>query len=74
MRELIVWQAEMVDEPLEIFIFMKSHDIGTKHAIFYEAWAAALEEQGNVSGADKLFQEGIAKLVARRKPPHVLQH
>eukprot|EP00808_Paulinella_micropora_P028594 g3865.t1 len=62
-RYLKVWimYADAVPDPIEIFAFLKSNRIGVTHALFYEAWAIALEDQGKTSKADKVLEYGIRK-------------
>eukprot|EP00457_Paulinella_chromatophora_P006511 gb/GEZN01006529.1/.p1 GENE.gb/GEZN01006529.1/~~gb/GEZN01006529.1/.p1 ORF type:complete len:481 (+),score=70.28 gb/GEZN01006529.1/:54-1445(+) len=62
-RYLKVWimYADAVPDPTEIFAFLKANKIGVTHALLYEAWAMALEDQGKVSKADKVLEYGIRK-------------
>lgn len=53
-------QAELCQEPREIYSYMNSQGIGVKLAIFYKAWAESLEEAGNTQAADQILAQGIA--------------
>jgi checkpoint serine/threonine-protein kinase len=47
-RYLNLWTmyARMVERREEVWTFLDSRKIGTKHAAFYEEWASALEGLG----------------------------
>lgn len=44
--KLWVMYARQVERREEVWSFLESRDIGTRHANFYEEWAAALEGMG----------------------------
>jgi checkpoint serine/threonine-protein kinase len=47
-RNLKMWvmYTRHVERREEVFAYLESKDVGTKHALFYEEWAAALEGLG----------------------------
>ncbi|XP_033632493.1 mitotic checkpoint serine/threonine-protein kinase BUB1-like [Asterias rubens] len=49
-----------LDNPLEVFQFMRDQSIGTVLSVFYEAWSWELEQHGNTKKADAVYREGLA--------------
>ncbi|XP_022091010.1 uncharacterized protein LOC110979487 isoform X2 [Acanthaster planci] len=59
-----------LNNPLEIFQFMRDQGIGTELSIFYEAWSWELEQLGNTKKADAVYREGLA---CRAQPKDMLE-
>ncbi|KAK8853458.1 hypothetical protein IAR55_004165 [Kwoniella newhampshirensis] len=59
--KLWVMYARQIERREEIWAFLESRDIGTKHSVFYEEWAAALEGLGRRKKADEIYRIGIAR-------------
>jgi checkpoint serine/threonine-protein kinase len=53
-----------VERREEIWSFLEARDIGTRHAIFYEEWAAAAEGLGRKKAADNIYRLGINRNAA----------
>ncbi|WRT69974.1 uncharacterized protein IL334_006965 [Kwoniella shivajii] len=62
--KLWVMYARQIERREEIWSFLESRDIGTKHSVFYEEWASALEGLGRRKKADEIFKLGIARKAA----------
>ncbi|WVQ94967.1 hypothetical protein IAU59_002058 [Kwoniella sp. CBS 9459] len=62
-RYLKLWSqyARYIERREEIWSFLESRDIGTRHSIFYEEWASALEGLGRKKKADEIYRLGIAR-------------
>ncbi|KAL6065621.1 Checkpoint serine/threonine-protein kinase [Balamuthia mandrillaris] len=62
-RFLKLWllYADHQREANDVFSFLNNNEIGTKHSLFYEEWAAALEAQRNYAAAEKTFVLGITR-------------
>jgi checkpoint serine/threonine-protein kinase len=47
-RYLKLWTmyARQVERREEVWAFLESRDVGTRHAIFYEEWASVMEALG----------------------------
>lgn len=53
--------ARQIDRREEIWAFLESRDIGTRHSLFYEEWATTLEGLGRRKKADEIYRLGIAR-------------
>ncbi|WWD19886.1 hypothetical protein CI109_104355 [Kwoniella shandongensis] len=62
--KLWVMYARQIERREEIWAFLESRDIGTKHSVFYEEWAAALEGLGRRKKADEIYRIGVARKAA----------
>ncbi|WWC91964.1 uncharacterized protein L201_006917 [Kwoniella dendrophila CBS 6074] len=62
--KLWVMYARQIERREEIWAFLESRDIGTKHSLFYEEWASALEGLGRRKKADEIYKIGIARKAA----------
>ena len=60
-------KASLNEDPLDVFNFLNSNEIGTMYSIFYEEWARALETRGNSAQADKVYEIGISRLQPFRR-------
>lgn len=56
---MFVFQANICNDPLEIYNFLYSQGIGTKTTALYEAWAWQVEQVGNIKKADLVYNKGI---------------
>jgi checkpoint serine/threonine-protein kinase len=66
-RYLRVWvkYADLCKEPHDIFKFLQANDIGQRHTLFYEAYAAFLEIKGAYGKAAETYDRGV---VMRAQP------
>ncbi|XP_009080371.1 PREDICTED: mitotic checkpoint serine/threonine-protein kinase BUB1 beta [Acanthisitta chloris] len=46
-------------EPLDLYSYLRSQEIGTSLALLYITWAEVLEDRGSFKKADLIFQEGL---------------
>lgn len=53
------FQTDICTDPLEIFNYMHSQQLGNGLALFYEAWALSLENLGDCNKADEVLNLGI---------------
>ncbi|WVF67371.1 hypothetical protein IAT40_002126 [Kwoniella sp. CBS 6097] len=62
-RYLKLWStyARYIERREEIWSFLESRDVGTRHSVFYEEWASALEGLGRRKKADEIYRLGIAR-------------
>ena len=60
-RYLRVWvkYADCCREPHDIFKFLQANDIGQRHTLFYEAYAAFLEIRGAFKHATEVYDRGV---------------
>lgn len=60
-RYLRIWvkYADCCKEPHDIFKFLQANDIGQRHTLFYEAYAAFLEIRGAFKQAGEVYDRGI---------------
>ncbi|XP_027036615.1 mitotic checkpoint serine/threonine-protein kinase BUB1-like [Pocillopora damicornis] len=60
-RYVKVWlrYTDICTDPLEIFNYMHSQQLGNGLALFYEAWALSLENLGDCNKADEVLNLGI---------------
>jgi checkpoint serine/threonine-protein kinase len=67
-RYLRVWvkYADCCKEPHDIFKFLQANDIGQRHTLFYEAYAAFLEIRGTFPKAQEVYERGIMMRAAPR--------
>ncbi|CAK9780273.1 hypothetical protein CC85DRAFT_201541 [Cutaneotrichosporon oleaginosum] len=65
-RYLKLWiiYARQVERREEVWMFLESRDVGTRHAAFYEEWALVLEGIGRKKKADEVYRLGIARRAA----------
>ncbi|ORX40462.1 hypothetical protein BD324DRAFT_574984 [Kockovaella imperatae] len=65
-RHLKLWvmYARHVERREEVWAFLESKDVGTKHAVFYEEWAMALEGLGRKKKSDDIYRLGIHRKAA----------
>ncbi|KNC86180.1 hypothetical protein SARC_01658 [Sphaeroforma arctica JP610] len=52
-------QADGATDPVDIFKFLKSREIGVTLALLYEAYSLALETKGSKKQASLVYEEGI---------------
>uniref|UniRef100_A0A8D0HU12 BUB1 mitotic checkpoint serine/threonine kinase B n=1 Tax=Sphenodon punctatus TaxID=8508 RepID=A0A8D0HU12_SPHPU len=62
-RYLSLWLkfGNYCSEPLDLYNYLHSQEIGTSLALFYVTWAEALEARGSYKKADLIFQEGLLR-------------
>ena len=60
-RYLRIWvkYADCCKEPHDIFKFLQVNDVGQRHTLFYEAYAAFLEIRGAFKQAGEVYDRGI---------------
>ncbi|XP_069736652.1 mitotic checkpoint serine/threonine-protein kinase BUB1 beta-like isoform X2 [Phaenicophaeus curvirostris] len=60
-RYLNLWLkfGNFCNEPLDLYSYLHSQEIGTTLALLYITWAKVLEARGNFKKADIIFQEGL---------------
>ncbi|XP_017693459.1 PREDICTED: mitotic checkpoint serine/threonine-protein kinase BUB1 beta [Lepidothrix coronata] len=68
--DLGLFQGNCCHEPLDLYSYLCSQEIGTTLALLYITWAEALEARGNFRKADLIFQEGLQR---RAEPLDKLQ-
>lgn len=62
MTELIwLFQGNYCNEPLDLYSYLHSQEIGTTLALLYITWAEVLEARGSFKKADLIFQEGLQR-------------
>nr|XP_018261155.1 BUB protein kinase [Kwoniella dejecticola CBS 10117]OBR83313.1 BUB protein kinase [Kwoniella dejecticola CBS 10117] len=59
--KLWVMYARQIERREEIWSFLESRDIGTKHSVFYEEWASSLEGLSRRKKADEIYRLGTAR-------------
>ncbi|XP_071284181.1 mitotic checkpoint serine/threonine-protein kinase BUB1 beta isoform X4 [Agelaius tricolor] len=62
-RYLNLWLkfGDYCNEPLDLYSYLHSQEIGTTLAPLYITWAEALEARGSFRKADLIFQEGLQR-------------
>ncbi|KFP88080.1 Mitotic checkpoint serine/threonine-protein kinase BUB1 beta, partial [Apaloderma vittatum] len=62
-RCLSIWLkfGNYCNEPLDVYSYLHSQEIGTTLAQLYIAWAEVLEARGSFKKADLIFQEGLQR-------------
>ncbi|NWH65024.1 BUB1B kinase, partial [Geococcyx californianus] len=62
-RYLNLWLkfGSFCNEPLDLYSYLHSKEIGTTLALLYITWAEILEDRGNFRKADLVFQEGLQR-------------
>nr|XP_031360823.1 mitotic checkpoint serine/threonine-protein kinase BUB1 beta [Lonchura striata domestica] len=62
-RYLNLWLkfSDCCNEPLDLYGYLHSQEIGTTLAPLYITWAEALEARGSFRKADLIFQEGLQR-------------
>ncbi|NXT03047.1 BUB1B kinase, partial [Jacana jacana] len=62
-RYLNLWLkfGDLCNEPLDLYSYLHSQEIGTTLALLYITWAELLEARGSFKKADLIFQEGIQR-------------
>ncbi|XP_037994395.1 mitotic checkpoint serine/threonine-protein kinase BUB1 beta [Motacilla alba alba] len=62
-RYLNLWLkfGDCCNEPLDLYSYLSSQEIGTTLALLYITWAEALEARGSFRKADLIFQEGLQR-------------
>uniref|UniRef100_A0A8B9RU29 BUB1 N-terminal domain-containing protein n=1 Tax=Accipiter nisus TaxID=211598 RepID=A0A8B9RU29_9AVES len=62
-RYLNLWLkfGDCCNEPLDLYSYLHSQEIGTTLALFYITWAEVLEARGSFKKADLIFQEGLQR-------------
>lgn len=55
------FQGDCCNEPLDLYSYLCSQEIGTTLALLYITWAEALEARGSFRKADLIFQEGLQR-------------
>lgn len=54
-----LFQGNYCNEPLDLYSYLHSQEIGTTLAQLYITWAEELEARGSFKKADIIFQEGL---------------
>ncbi|KFQ60364.1 Mitotic checkpoint serine/threonine-protein kinase BUB1 beta, partial [Pelecanus crispus] len=62
-RYLNIWLkfGDCCNEPLDLYSYLHSQEIGTTLALLYITWAEVLEARGSFKKADLIFQEGLQR-------------
>ncbi|XP_035755999.1 mitotic checkpoint serine/threonine-protein kinase BUB1 beta [Egretta garzetta] len=62
-RYLNIWLkfGNYCNEPLDLYSYLQSQEIGTTLALLYITWAEVLEARGSFKKADLVFQEGLQR-------------
>ncbi|KAM6205012.1 mitotic checkpoint serine/threonine-protein kinase BUB1 beta isoform 2-T3 [Sarcoramphus papa] len=62
-RYLNLWLkfGNCCNEPLDLYSYLHSQEIGTTLALLYITWADVLEARGSFKKADLIFQEGLQR-------------
>ncbi|XP_010013680.1 PREDICTED: mitotic checkpoint serine/threonine-protein kinase BUB1 beta, partial [Nestor notabilis] len=62
-RYLNLWLkfGNYCNEPLDLYSYLRSQEIGTTLALLYITWAEVLEARGSFKKADLIFQEGLQR-------------
>ncbi|KFZ62298.1 Mitotic checkpoint serine/threonine-protein kinase BUB1 beta, partial [Antrostomus carolinensis] len=62
-RYLSLWLkfGDCCNEPLDLYSYLHSQEIGTTLALLYITWAEVLEARGSFKKADLIFQEGLQR-------------
>ncbi|XP_075019715.1 mitotic checkpoint serine/threonine-protein kinase BUB1 beta isoform X2 [Calonectris borealis] len=62
-RYLNLWLkfGNCCSEPLDLYSYLHSQEIGTTLALLYITWAEVLEARGSFKKADLIFQEGLQR-------------
>ncbi|NXU49622.1 BUB1B kinase, partial [Turnix velox] len=62
-RYLNLWLkfGNLCNEPLDVYSYLHSQEIGTALALLYITWAETLEARGSFKKADQIFQEGLQR-------------
>ncbi|XP_074951344.1 mitotic checkpoint serine/threonine-protein kinase BUB1 beta isoform X2 [Phalacrocorax aristotelis] len=62
-RYLNIWLkfGNYCNEPLDLYSYLHSQEIGTTLALLYITWAEVLEARGSFKKADLIFQEGLQR-------------
>ncbi|NXV80684.1 BUB1B kinase, partial [Atlantisia rogersi] len=62
-RYLNLWLkfGDCCNEPLDLYRYLHSQEIGTTLALLYITWAEVLEARGSFKKADLIFQEGLQR-------------
>uniref|UniRef100_A0A672TNQ8 BUB1 mitotic checkpoint serine/threonine kinase B n=1 Tax=Strigops habroptila TaxID=2489341 RepID=A0A672TNQ8_STRHB len=62
-RYLNLWLkfGNYCNEPLDLYSYLHSQEIGTTLALLYITWAEVLEARGSFKKADLIFQEGLQR-------------
>uniref|UniRef100_A0A8C4XRJ7 Mitotic checkpoint serine/threonine-protein kinase BUB1 beta n=1 Tax=Falco tinnunculus TaxID=100819 RepID=A0A8C4XRJ7_FALTI len=62
-RYLNLWLkfGNCCNEPLDLYSYLHSQEIGTTLALLYITWAEELEARGSFKKADLIFQEGLQR-------------
>ncbi|KFQ33375.1 Mitotic checkpoint serine/threonine-protein kinase BUB1 beta, partial [Merops nubicus] len=62
-RYLSLWLkfGNCCNEPLDLYSYLHSQEIGTTLALLYITWAEVLEARGSFKKADLIFQEGLQR-------------
>ncbi|NWX19193.1 BUB1B kinase, partial [Aegotheles bennettii] len=62
-RYLNIWLkfGNFCNEPLDLYSYLHSQEIGTTLALLYITWAEVLEARGSFKKADLIFQEGLQR-------------
>ncbi|NWI71681.1 BUB1B kinase, partial [Todus mexicanus] len=53
--------GDCCNEPLDLYSYLHSQEIGTTLALLYITWAELLEARGSFKKADLIFQEGLQR-------------
>ena len=56
-----LFQGNYCNEPLDLYSYLHSQEIGTTLALLYITWAEVLEARGSFKKADVIFQEGLRR-------------
>ncbi len=60
-RYLKIWiaYADLLQDPIDVFRYLRANNIGQKLALFYVAMAWVCEHRGNFPKAEKAYEKGI---------------
>lgn len=61
---ICVRYADKSSSPSDVFEFLHQHDVGTKVALFWIAWAWVAETKGDYAFCEKIYKTGLAKEAA----------
>jgi len=56
-------QADLLDDPAEVFAYLYRSRIGEDLALFYLAWALVAERQNRFAFADRVYGKGLDRCV-----------
>lgn len=60
-HHVVVLQADVHDEPLQIFSLVEQNGVGVRDALLYEAWATVAEKKHQFRLAQEVYLMGIRR-------------